>query len=246
MILGIRRAFVVVGVSACLVAGLASIRVAAALTEAAAPPSAPPVSLESLRGELTAEQTRGQALQAQLDELMGVTTTLSDALAGTRYQVAAEGLTAAELATRLDAAQAKLAQLKGLLAQARARLAALNGSAAGSRGSGGSGGSGGAPPPSGLTLVVSLGGGGVNVDWSSCSTDGFSGYAVVRSTDHEVHWPPEDRDTEVARITSPSTTSWTDTGAPSGTMTYQVYCLATRGGETKSVAKTPARSIAVP
>ena len=97
-----------------------------------------------------------------------------------------------------------------------------------------------------MSLTLAGDGTDVIVDWTACSVSSFSGYAVVRSTDGEIHWPPEDRDTEIARIGSASTTRVRDTGAPSGTMTYRVWCLATHDGETKGVASTPAKSIRVP
>jgi hypothetical protein len=97
-----------------------------------------------------------------------------------------------------------------------------------------------------MTLSVSRSGAQVTLDWSSCARSSFAGYAVVRSTDHEIHWPPEDHDTEIARITAQTTTAFVDANPPSGTMTYQVYCLASSGGETQSVARTPSRSISVP
>lgn len=256
--LPIRRALVVAGVVMSLVIGVASIRVAAALAQAAAPPPAPPVSIESLKDALAAEQGRGEALQQQLDELTQLTSALSDALSGAKDQVKTEGLTAQELAKRLQAAQAKLAQLKVLLAQAEARLAALKaagnpptgggggggGSAPG--GGGGGGGGGGAPPASGFSLALSLSGGNVRADWTACNASNFTGYALVRSTKYEVHFPPESGNTEVARITSRSTTAFTDTGAPAGTMTYQVFCLFVEGSETKFSAQTAPKSIVVP
>lgn len=258
--LKLRRSLVVMGVVLAVVVGVASIQVAAALTAAAAPPPAPPVSIESLRQALAAEQTRGLALQAQLDELNGLTSSLSDALAGTTGQVSTEGKSATKLAGQLKAAQGKLAELKGLLAKARARLLALGdtkgAAAANGGGTGGAGTSGGSSASAGgatgggsgsaMSLSLSLAGGGVLVDWTSCTASGFSGYAVVRSTDPEIHWPPEDRDTEVARVTAQSTTKATDATAPSGTLTYRVYCLTTAGGETKVAQTSPTKQIKVP
>jgi hypothetical protein len=95
-----------------------------------------------------------------------------------------------------------------------------------------------------LTLTVS--GGAVRADWSTCTYGGFTGYAVVRSIDKEVHWPPESGDTEVARIGSRTTTAATDDTAPSGTSWYRVYCLYTQDGETKVAGKSDTRQITVP
>ncbi len=119
-----RRTFVVLGVVTAIVAGLASIEVAANLTAAAAPPPAPPVSIDSLRTALAGEQARNANLQTQLDELTGLTTTLSSALDDTKLQISTESKSASTLARQLKAAQAKLADLKALLATARRRLLA--------------------------------------------------------------------------------------------------------------------------
>ena len=252
----VRRALIVVGVMAALVIGLLSIQLAAALTAAAAPPPAPPVSLDTLKRALADEQARGAALQAQLDELDGLTTSLSDALEGTQTQVSTDSQSATVLAKQLHAAQGKLAELKKLLAKARARLLALGdtkGAAAARSGGGSSGGSSGGSTTgttggttTAMTLALSLSGSSVVADWTACNVSAFSGYALVRSTDPEIHWPPEDHDTEVARVTSQSTTKATDSGAPLGTMTYRVYCLRTVDHETKVALSTPSKQIKVP
>ena len=87
--------------------------------------------------------------------------------------------------------------------------------------------------------------GDVRADWTACTSSGFSGYALVRSLDSEIHYPPEDRDTVVARVGT-GTTAATDGSAPSGTLTYRVYCLTTKGGETKVASQTPSKQIHVP
>jgi septal ring factor EnvC (AmiA/AmiB activator) len=134
-----RRGGVIVLVALALAAGLFSIRVGAELTAAAAPPPAPPVSMTRLLSDLKAEQARSAALQGQLDELDSLTSQLSDAVAATQGDIAADGLSAGELRSRLKAAQAKLATMTRLLADAQKRLAALN--AAASKPSSGSSGS---------------------------------------------------------------------------------------------------------
>jgi hypothetical protein len=95
-------------------------------------------------------------------------------------------------------------------------------------------------------LTLSLSGNDVRADWSGCSVSGFAGYALVRSTDTEIHFPPEDRDTEVARITSQSTTAATDATAPSGRMTYRVYCLYVHDRETSVAGSSASVQIQVP
>ena len=121
----VRRTLVVSGVLASLLLGVASIRVAADMTAAAAPPPAPPVSLDSLKTALAAEQTRGAALQAELDDLLTVTDQLTAALSSTEGEVKVDGLTAKELKARLKAAEAKLRTVNQLLKEAQRRLTAL-------------------------------------------------------------------------------------------------------------------------
>ncbi len=86
----------------------------------------------------------------------------------------------------------------------------------------------------------------MSVRWSTCQVTGFAAYAVVRSTDKEVHWPPEDNDTEVDRPTSQSTTAALDASPPSGTLTYRVYCLVLRDGQLKVAGKSGTATIVVP
>jgi hypothetical protein len=261
--LKLRRTVIVMGVVASLLAGLLSIEIAAALTAAAAPPPAPPMSLSALQNALAAQQQRGDELESQLAEMNDLTASLAAALAGTQDHISTQGKTAKELEKELKAAQAKLAKMQGLLNQAQARLAALRAAANGVAGRGGGGGGGGGsapkvtprPAPAGggtgggsttPSLSLALSGGGVRADWSACSVSGFAAYALVRSTDPEIHYPPEDRDTEVAHVTSASTTAATDAAAPSGLMTYKVYCLIVVDHETKVAGASAARQISVP
>jgi hypothetical protein len=245
----LRRVIVTLGVACSIAAGAASIQLAAMYTAAAAPPSVPPVSIDSLRAQLTAEQERSAALQGQLNELIDLTGQLSGAVDTTQSQISTDGLTASQLRQRLGAAQAKLTSMTALLKQAQARLVALQQALAQGGVNPPPAAAAAAPPPGGggpMTLTLSHVAGGIKVEWSSCSVSGFVGYAVVRATDHEIHFPPEDVDREIARISSPSTTSMVDGAAPSGTIAYQVYCLGTKDGQTKWVVKTPLRTITVP
>ena len=255
----IRRGLVVIGVIASLALGVVSIQVAASLTAAAAPPPAPPISMSELQARLTAEQARATSLQQQLDELFGVTTQLTDAIQATEAQVNTDGLTAAELRSRLKSAQGRLALVNKLLKEANKRLAAL-GAAVHTPPPGGGGGAPPQPtpratpratprptaPPPGFSLALSLGGGGVVADWTTCRAAAFDSYALVRSRDQEIHYPPEDRDTLVARISSVSTTAVTDAAAPSGSSWYRVYCLTSSGGELRTSASTATQKISVP
>jgi hypothetical protein len=256
----IRRTFVISAVVASLLAGAVSIQVAADMTAAAAPPPAPPISMEALRSSLAAEQARGAALQAQLDELLTITDGLTVALTSTESEVSVDGLTAKQLRERLTAADAKLATMDRLFKETQRRLAALGGAGptfppikpangAGAGGSGSSSGSTSTPAPTArpATFSLSLGlvSGGVLATWTTCSAGGFDSYALVRSTDSEIHYPPEDGDTLVARISNAGTTS-TTVAAPSGTRWYRLYCLVVSNGESKTAATTSTMKITVP
>jgi len=253
-----RRAIVTCGVVASLVAGAVSIQLAAEMTAAAAPPPAPPVSLDSLRNSLAAEQARGAALQGQLDDLLAVTDELKAALTSTEGEVTVDGLTAKQLRARLKAADAKLKTVNRLLKEAQRRLVAVGAppvktpkpaSGGGAGGAGGSTSSTPAPAPAAASttfaLSLDLVSGGVRATWTTCSASGFDSYALVRSTDSEIHYPPEDGDTLVARIANRATTSKTD-AAPSGSSWYQLYCLTKSGTETRIAARTTTGKINVP
>jgi hypothetical protein len=256
--LRLRRSVVIASVILSLVVGLVSIRVAARLAEAAAPPPAPPVSIGTLTAELDAERARATSLQQQLDELVLATGQLTSALGATGDQVSLDGLTAAQLRDRLKAAEAKLTKISSLLAQAQARLVALQAAAnqGGSGGSGSTGSTGGggapttppttpAPSPAAVMLTVAAASGGVEATWSGCPSSGFNSYALVRSLDSEIHYPPEDRDTLVARITDRSQTSLLDSATPSGKLWYRLYCL-TGSGELRIAASSATRTVTVP
>ncbi len=264
MKLKLRRILVSAGVVASLVIGAISIRVAADLTAAAAPPPVPPISMSELQANLLAEQARAESLQQQLDDLLGVTGQLTSVLSAAEGQVSVDGLTAAQLRDRLKEAEKRLLLVNRLLRDANKRLAELGAatktpppdSGAGGTGSGGGGGGGTGsqptptprptPAPAGFTLAVSLSGGGVLADWTTCTAAGFESYALVRSGDSEIHYPPEDLDTVVTRVYSVSTTSATDAGAPSGKSWYRVWCLTQSGGETRTAATTSTVAISVP
>ena len=252
----IRRAFVMSGVVASLLAGVVASQLAAQMTAAAAPPPAPPVSLDSLRSSLAAEQARGAALQGELDDLLAVTDGLKAALTSTEGEVTVDGLTAKQLRTRLKAADAKLKTVNRLLKEAQRRLVAVGAApvrtpkpASGGGAGGGSANATPIPAPTAASttfaLSLDLASGGVRATWTTCSAGGFDSYALVRSTDSEIHFPPEDGDTLVARIANRATTSKTD-AAPSGSSWYQLYCLTKSGGETKTAARTTTVKISVP
>jgi len=249
----VRRSLVVSGVMASLLVGLFSIRVAAEMTAAAQPPPAPPVSMDSLKTALTAEQARGAALQAELDDLLTVTDQLTAALSSTEGEVKVDGLTAKELKARLKAAEAKLKTVNQLLKEAQRRLTALGVAPVKTPrpASGGGGGTTATPTPTppvaaaGFDIRVSVVSGGVLVTWTTCAVSGFDSYALVRSSDSEVHYPPEDNDTVVAHLPSQSTTSFVD-AAPAGSQWYRLYCLTKSGGEIKTAARSSVVRVNVP
>ena len=256
----VRRGAVILGVVASLAFGVVAIQVAASLAAAAAPPPAPPISMATLKSQLADEQARAGSLQQQLEDLLEVTSQLTAALDGTEDQVADDGLTATQLRDRLKAAEAKLKVVNQLLKKARAQLAALDQSIDDASGTtppaGGGGGVGGGNPPAAATpvppqpttfsLSLSLAGGGVRAAWTTCSSSGFYAYALVRSTDSEIHYPPEDRDTLAAQVTSVGTTAATDSAAPTGRLWYRVYCLTRSGGETRVSKTTSTVQITMP
>jgi hypothetical protein len=242
----VRRTLVVLGVIASLLVGLVSIRIAADLTAAAAAPTVAPVSLESLQAQLFAEREAAMALRAELDDLLAATGELSTAIGATSDQVSADGLTADQLRKRLSDAEAKLRRLKQLLAKTQARLEALGATADSGGSAGGSSAATPKPKAEVLTLKLTISGDDVKADWSTCHADGFATYVLVRSTNKEVHYPPEDQDSIAATVTSRSTTEATDSDPPSGTVWYRLYCLATRDGQQKTVAKSGTEQTTVP
>lgn len=263
----IRRGVVILGVVASLIFGVASIQVAADLAAAAAPPPAPPVSMDTLKGQLADEQARAASLQGQLEDLLGATGQLTAAIGSTETQVSDDDLTAAQLRDRLKAAQTKLNSVNSLLKKAQARLAALGQVRAPAPApakvnpppvTGGTGNNGGggvapvvpptavpptpvAPAPAAFALSVSVTAGLVEATWTTCTQNNFASYALVRSTDSEIHYPPEDRDTLVASIKSNVVTSAIDATAPSGRVWYRVYCLTGSGGNRVSATTATVR-----
>ena len=253
----------IAGVIASLLLGIVSIRFAADMTAAAAPPPAPPVSLGSLKSALAAEQARGTALQAQLDDLLSVTEQLTAALSSTEGEVKTDGLTAKQLRARLKAADAKLKSVNRLLKEAQRRLVALGAApvkapkpASGSGGSGGSGG----------------GGRGHAKPTTEARADGrHRRHSPCRWTWHPVacaeldhvlgEWLRQLRARALDRQRDPlpaggpryargadagqGTRSTTDS-PPSGSMWYRLYCLTKPNGETKVAATTSTVKINVP
>ncbi|MEO8469052.1 MAG: hypothetical protein ABI573_05240 [Chloroflexota bacterium] len=264
----LRRLTVIMGVIVSLVIGLGSVQIAGSLAAAAAPPTAPPVSIWTLKADLEAEQARSASLQEQLNALLTVSESLSAALNTTSDQVNLDGLTADQLRARLVAAQGKLATVTALLGAAQKRLGATSGgTTAGSGGSGGSGGgsSGGttgagggatpapdggttptpAPTAASPTFTVALVSGGVRLTWPLCTASSFLSYAIVRSPISEMHYPPESPNVLAASVTPSSTTTYVDP-VGSGVYYYRVSCLTNAGGEVRVASQTVTIKITVP
>ncbi len=102
------------------------------------------------------------------------------------------------------------------------------------------------PAPTSAVLSVSLVNGQPLLSWGVCSSSSFAAYAVVRSLDSEIHYPPESNDTLVAMITSAATTQVSDTKAPTGRLYYRVWCLWNEGGEYQTISRTSIVSATVP
>ena len=82
------------------------------------------------------------------------------------------------------------------------------------------------PAPQTMGLALTLGDGGVVVDWSTCEADRFDYYKVVRSTDSTVKWPLGAYDSLVFYTGDRNTTIFLDTEAdPGTTYYYRVFCL---------------------
>lgn len=117
--LSLRRPLVILGVLLSLLAGMLTIRAAAAWTAASSPLVARPPSVESLQAALAGEESRSAALQAQLDELTAGSADLAAALEAARNRIASDTAQATELQASLKAATAKLATLEKSIRQAR-------------------------------------------------------------------------------------------------------------------------------
>jgi septal ring factor EnvC (AmiA/AmiB activator) len=125
----IRRALVIFGVVACLVAGAATIRAAATWTAAEAPLLAPPVSIATLEAELAHERERSAALDRNLAALTARAADLETALAAADERLTADQAEAKALRDRLAAATKRLARLNRELAAVRRSAAAAQAAA---------------------------------------------------------------------------------------------------------------------
>ena len=101
-----------------------------------------------------------------------------------------------------------------------------------------------APAQGSGALAVDVRNGNPVLSWTECTSGSFAAYAVVRSSDSEIHFPAEDRDTVVAMVTERGSTRLTDGNAPAGAKAwYRVWCVSRNDGEYKTIWRTPTVSV---
>ncbi len=100
------------------------------------------------------------------------------------------------------------------------------------------------PAPAAASLSITVSGGQPHLSWTACTAGNFAAYAVVRSTDSEIHFPAETNDTLVALVKSAASTSLIDAGAPAGVRAYyRVWCTYLADTEYKTIWTTPVVSV---
>jgi hypothetical protein len=120
----VRRIAIVVAVVVSLAIGGLAVRAAAVWTAASAPLDLPPVSAKAVTQQLSDEQARSAALEAQLSALLNQSTDLTDALQMARDRATADAKTAKDLQAQLDAAKKKVAALERATRQNRVQAVA--------------------------------------------------------------------------------------------------------------------------
>lgn len=107
-----RRSLVAIVAVLSLLGAVAVVRGATAWTSANATLSAKPADVQTLANQLRDEQSRSDALRAQLEQVSAQASQLVDALKAAQDKANADSDTAAQLAAKLKAAQQKLAALQ--------------------------------------------------------------------------------------------------------------------------------------
>jgi hypothetical protein len=98
-----------------------------------------------------------------------------------------------------------------------------------------------------LGLTLGKGDGKVKVDWTTCRSDAFASYKVVRSPDSTVTWPAGENDKVVGVIKSRTKTAMVDTSFPHGKKVwYRVFCIADGEHDNMVLGRTTAKSIVTP
>lgn len=132
----LRRSVVVVATVASLFAGAVAIRAAAGWTAAVAPLEQPP-DPAALVSQLKDEHSRADAVTDELSQMLSRAAELQAALTAAQDKASTDTQSAADLATRLAEAQAKLANLQRQMAAAASQPS--GGAAPGAGGGGGGG-----------------------------------------------------------------------------------------------------------
>ncbi len=103
------------------------------------------------------------------------------------------------------------------------------------------------PAPETMGLALSLGDGGLVVDWTVCEADGFDYYKVVRSTDSTVTWPLGAYDSLAFYTGDREATVFVDTEAdPGKTYFYRVFCVNSTSYGYVTLNSTTVHDIHVP
>src|ERR1035437_4395698 len=101
-------------------------------------------------------------------------------------------------------------------------------------------------PVPNMTLVVSLSGTQVKVEWSRYQGDNFAYYKIVRSTDGTVAWPLGDGDTLAAAISDIDQLSYVDAAPLGKTFTYEVFAVKSSGDGYAVLVGSNTASVATP
>lgn len=106
------------------------------------------------------------------------------------------------------------------------------------------------PTPTPQTMSLNLSSaetGGVSISWSTCESDYFSAYKVVRSPDEATDWPLGDNDTLVTYVSDRALTHFVDTGVEAGGhYFYRVFCVKATGDGYKVLNSTHVEDFTVP
>lgn len=126
----VRRAIVIGATLAVIGIGVGTVKIAGDWRSAAAPLDAAPVGMDSVNAQLVSETQRTGALSDQIGSVAGQVATLQAALVEADQHVSGDTKTAVTLKQQLADARAKLDALQAQLKAAQTRLASLNQAAA--------------------------------------------------------------------------------------------------------------------
>ena len=116
----VRRSLIIAAAGSSVVMGGVAVQTAAAWVQSTIPANGPTLTAADLQDQLTAEETRSAALQAQVDALLAQAGQFHDALGQASNQIAGDVQQAAALRAELAAEQKRLAALKAAAAKAAA------------------------------------------------------------------------------------------------------------------------------